>query len=516
MMKKWFIPLLIVALFGACQKEKPSLVLEVISTTDVHGYALSPNEETIGYATIANYTEMVREAHPHVLLLDAGDYLQGSALTNLTEGADVIQVMNAMHYDAVTVGNHEFDFGWENLLQRQSEATFPLITANVQQVGVGSPFASHQTIEKGGVKIAIVGLTTPETSWKTSAQNVEGWQFLDPITTLTPLINQLKKEHAIIIVLAHLGEEGEYRASDLAHAIPAIDLIIDGHDHTPTITLGNAENNFTPSYGKRIGNTLIVNSGGNAQYLAHTTITLEKGKVVDISAKILNASDEELNAGYTMRPNAQQVVALLEEIHQRSQVILQQVVSYSPIYLDGTREVVRMQESALGRLIADSYRYEAQTDIALMNGGGIRTSIDAGDITLQDLLSVLPFNNTVVRIDLTGAEIRTALEHGLSQYPDANGAFIHGSGFTYSYDLSAPVGSRVVDIWIAETLIDPQATYSLALLNFLATGGDGFTMLDKPIVGEFSSDADILIRYIKAYPEEAFTLIEAPRSWQTS
>lgn len=129
-----------------------------------------------------------------------------------------------------------------------------------------------------------------------------------------------------------------------------------------------------------------------------------------------------------------------------------------------------MQESALGRLIADSYRYEAQTDIALMNGGGIRTSIDAGDITLQDLLSVLPFNNTVVRIDLTGAEIRTALEHGLSQYPDANGAFIHGSGFTYSYDLSAPVGSRVVDIWIAETLIDPQATYSLALLNFLATG----------------------------------------------
>jgi 5'-nucleotidase / UDP-sugar diphosphatase len=484
---------------GSSSGSKVSLDLEIISTNDLHGYALSPSETSIGYDRIANYVEFVKESHANVLLMDAGDYIQGSALTNLSKGSNAIKAMNAAGYDIATIGNHEFDFGGDHLIDLARVAQFPIVSANVQ-FGSTKPFPAYHTFSLGDAKIAVIGMTTPETYWKTSPNSIVGWTFELPADSLRPLVERLRKDHDLIVVLAHLGNEGDYTSRQLAADVAGIDLILDGHDHTAT------------PEGIRVGDTFIMNSGYHAAALAHTSIKIEDGKIQSISGRIYDVSAEELNAGYEMRPRAQEVQRLLAEIDNDSRAVLQEVVLTVPIALEGTRDIVRTSETNLGRLIADSMRSEAGTQLAMVNGGSIRTSIAPGDVTLERIWSVLPFNNTINSVMVTGEQLRQALEHGLSDYPTPSGGFPHVAGFTYSYNLSAPVGNRVVDIWIDGEPMDMQSHYSIAMASFLAAGGDGYTMLANPITGEFSSDSDTLIRYIEREGNQAFSIIGDSRS----
>lgn len=485
----------------SCSEPKSYIEIEIIGTTDIHGYALDPKEEAIGYASIANYVEYLKEQGNNVILLDSGDYIQGAPIANFNKGLDVIQVMNAVGYDAATIGNHEFDFGDKNLLNLIEQASFPIVSANIRYKEQKPSFPEYASITLNDAKIAIIGITTPETYWKTATYNIENWSFIPPADAIKSLVIKLKKSHDLIVVLAHLGSEGKTTSTQLAQEIPEIDIILDGHDHKET------------PEGRFIGNTFIMNSGPYAKGLAQVSVKIENGSMLEVKGKIISVQDEVLSAGYILRPRAQEVQTLLKNLTENIQTTFNQVVFELPIFLDGERENVRRKETNLGNLIADSFRAQTNTEVAFINGGSIRTSLKPGLITFKDILSVIPFENTIVSINATGDQIKAALEHSLSTYPEANGGFLHVSGLTYTYDTSAPRYSRIVDVLINNEPIDPQKQYSIALSKFTATGGDNFIMLKQPVTTEFTSESDILVQYIQKHQEEAFEYINTQRSF---
>ncbi|NIZ19685.1 bifunctional metallophosphatase/5'-nucleotidase [Entomospira culicis] len=491
----------LLALLSGCSKQKASFELEIITTSNLSGQALTPSEENINYTTIANYKAFLQEEQENVLLFDLGDYIHGTAIANFDKGLNVVKVMNAVGYDAATIGNLEFNFGGAQLAILKSEADFPILVGNVRKRGEMESFPQYKSFTINGARIAVVGVTTPDIQWKVAQKNIEGWEVSDPIKVLKEIIPKLRKEHDFIILLSHLGDEGEITPAILAERVNGIDLIIDQHD--PTI----------PAEGTVVGKTTILSGFIDAHGLLHTSIAVEKGNITAIVNRPLDLSAEELNAGYTLRESAQSVQVLLRNINRGFDDFLNTVLSFSSIYLDGTRESVRTSETNLGRLIADGLRADAGTQLAFMNGGGIRSSMNAGDITFGNILSVLPFDGDIVSIEVTGQDLKDALEHGLREYPEPNAGFPHVSGFTYSYNLSAPAGSRIVEIWIDEKPINLEATYTIALLDFLATGGDGYTMFKKPIIQTFSKEADAFTSYIRNGSEEIFTRVTQPRSW---
>ncbi|NIZ40218.1 bifunctional UDP-sugar hydrolase/5'-nucleotidase [Entomospira entomophila] len=483
-----------------CGKNKPTATIELISTSDLRGHALTPSEDHIGYTQITNYVEFLEENDSPVLLVDAGNYLQGSAVTNLNKGARVIEAMNIAGYDVAGIGHHEFDFGSAQLLALNKKASFDLVSANTRRnKGKDFPFISYHSTTIKDVRVAVVGITTPETAWKTAASNIIGWEFWDPIESLEPLIKQIKPNHDVIILLAHLDDEEKVTTTDIAKSIPEINVII-----------GGSEEVFQPR-GRTVGKTFIINSGNDAQSLAHTSIHIENGVITRINGKVLHMTAEELHADYTLRPRAQKVHDLLQRIALETNDMLNQVILTIGHDLDGSRNAVRRGETNLGRLIADAFRVESGAQLAIMNGGGIRSSIPSGDVTFGNILDVLPFEDTLFSVKITGSNLKEALEHSLQLYPEENGAFLHISGFTYTFNPNAAVGERVKEIYINDQPINLDAEYSLALLGFLASGGDGFDMLKLPILGEYSNDADILIQYIKEHGKQMLADIEVPR-----
>ncbi len=475
-------------LLSCGQKNTTEWMLNIVHTNDLHGHAMNPNETSIGYATIMNNVEAMREDGKTVWLLDAGDIIQGTVLTNMDKGASTLKVMNLMGYTVAAMGNHEFDFGSDHLLALVQQANFPWLAANIQHNGK-YPFTRYIIKEENGTRIAIVGITTPETLWKTHPNNVKGYTFTSPIATMQELMPTLKKKADIIIVLAHLGQEGDYSSDALARTVSGIDLIIDGHDHTAL------------PQGKMVNNTLIANTGAYSTNLGFIELTIKNNRIKNTGAKILDVSAEELNAGYTMRPQAQEVANLLAEMRANGEAQMNQVVLTNTVFMSGNRDVVRTSDAQLGRLIADAIRAEGDADIALMNGGGIRADLPAGAVTYGTLMSILPFDNLVYTINATGRQINEALEWGVSRLPEANGSFLQVSGITFEVNQNAAPNSRISNIMVGDSPLDMNASYLLAAPDFMAAGGDGFTMLQLPVVSQLDLISSSFVRYMEQNPD---------------
>lgn len=282
--------------------------------------------------------------------------------------------------------------------------------------------------------------------------------IFDPIEVLEPLIKQIKPNHDIIILLAHIDEEEKVTAVDIARKIPEINVIISGAEEMLQVKE------------RTVGKTFIISSGRDAQALAHTSIHIEHGVITQINGQVLHMTAEELHAGYKLRPRALKVQELLQRISLENNDMLNQVIMEINQNLEGSRDIVRREETNLGHLITDAFRVESGAQLAIMNGGGIRNSIPSGDVTFGQILGVLPFEDTLVSVSITGSALKEALEHSLRLYPEENGAFLHISGFTYTYDPRAEVGERIHSISINNEPIDMNAEYTLALLSFLAHG----------------------------------------------
>jgi 5'-nucleotidase/UDP-sugar diphosphatase len=427
--------------------------LRILHVNDFHGFAPPHQppgslEFLGGVAYLAGEVDRLRREKP-TLLLAAGDMIQGSNWANLFKGRSSIALMNAMGFDAMVVGNHEFDFGLKVLRKRISQAAFPVLGANV----LGFPPLKPYLIKSvGGLKLGIIGVVTDTTPGSTHPRNVVGLKFIPPAAAVKKYLNKVRENSDIVIVLSHQGLAADQA---LAAAVPGIDVIVGGHSHTRVLKP------------VMVGRTLIVQAGAHAEDLGVLDLTVQGGRVTASHGFLLAIKP----AAGLADPKIQRLVA---DYTRRVDSLLNQTVGRTEVDLNGQTPDVRSRETNLGDLVADVLRAQAGADAAIINGGGLKASIARGPITAKQVHAVLPFDNYLVALRLSGRQVREVLEHGLSSLPRPAGRFPQVSGLTLVYSPAAPAGQRVREVTIAGRPLDPDREYLIATNDYLAAGGDGF------------------------------------------
>ena len=459
--------------------------LYVVHTNDVHG-RIEANPG-VGYANLATLLKMGRSVTDKNLVLDAGDVTHGTLLTNLFEGETAGVLLDLLKYDAVAPGNHDFNYGKDRLIEAAKFANeytdIKVLSANVLDANKNMVFQPYQLYYFDGFTVGVVGLTTPDTETKTHPKNVEGLSFMsdEVVYGAQALIDEVKSKADYVIVLGHIGldADGSYNVTSkmIAENIKGIDLFIDGHSHT---VLEN---------GLRVGDTLIVQAGEYMEYVGLVEIQVRNGKAVNENSYLISAdqvadpstSDLAKAVGITKIAPDAEVTAYVASQKAKVESITKEVVAYTPVLLEGERADVRTRPTNLGNMIADAMVEATGADVALTNGGGIRASIKAGNVSRGDIITVLPFNNVVVVVEVTGQDIYDALEWGYSKLPESNGGFPQTSNMRIVYSRFSDPGNRIKRVLINGKSVDKNATYTLATNDFMAAGGDGYTMLDRKV-----------------------------------
>ncbi len=456
----------------------------ILHTNDVHG-AID------NYASVAALKDAYEAAGAQVLLMDAGDFSQGSTSVNVSEGATAVELMNMAGYDVATTGNHEFDFGYANLKTLMESAEFPILAADAFTAeGDLAMDGDNLTFQLGDVTVGVFGLATPETATKAHPAKLEGVTFLAEDELFACAQEQVDELTAAgcdyIICLGHLGIDAEStgnRSIDLLENVTGIDVFIDGHSHSTQSDIAE-ETNGTGM----VGDTVLTSTGTK----------LESVGVVDIAADgTIDASTismEDLNATEGFTPD-QDIATRVSEINAQIEEDMGQVIGTSEVDLDGVRENVRASETNLGDLITDAMLWQAgqdneEVDAAITNGGGIRASIAAGDITKKSVNDVLPFGNTLYVVELTGAELLEALEASTYCTPEPVGAFPQVAGIEFTINTGAAYDAgenypgttyaepasinRVTILTVGGQAFDADATYTIVTNDFLAAGGDTY------------------------------------------
>ena len=480
----------------------------ILHTNDVHGRIVE-EKGVIGDAKLATVIEKEREKSDQTtLVVDAGDAFQGLPISNSTKGEARAKILNEVGYDAMAVGNHEFDFGLDEAKKYKEILNFPLLSSNTYVNGARL-FEAATIVDKNkdveGDEFVVIGVTTPETATKTHPKNVKGVTFTEPIAEVNKVIEEIQakalaegKDYKHYVVLAHLGVDTttpvEWRGSTLAEALSKNPLlkgkrvtVIDGHSHTvESTTYGdNVTYNQTGSYLHNVGK-----------------ITYKSRQLLGNPTQIPAADAKKLEAN----PKIEKLVKDIKQKYDAENAV--EVVSNSPVELNGDRENVRVRERNLGNVVADSlYQYgqtgfSHPTDIAVTNGGGLRETIAKGKpITKGNVIAVLPFGNTITQIQVTGQQVldmfekslgsilqvdkagKTVLDENGQPLLEPSGGFLQVSGVKVYYDTNLPSGKRILAVQIKNRTtglydrLDLAKIYYLTTNDFLAAGGDGYTML---------------------------------------
>ncbi|MCL2048231.1 MAG: 5'-nucleotidase C-terminal domain-containing protein [Defluviitaleaceae bacterium] len=475
--------------------EQPTTEIIILHTNDTHGRIVGNDSDIIGIDHVA----AIRKNTPNSILLDAGDTLHGLPIATLSRGADIAALMKAAGYNAMTVGNHEFNYGWERLAELRELAGFPFLASNVTKED-GAPYLDDTTIiEVDGVKIGLFGVTTEATAHSAMPEYVAGLAFADPVAAARDSAALLQSQGVhIIVAICHLGSEpyNGTLSAQLAHEVPEIDVIIDGHSHTGGAWSENG--------------VLIVQAGDYGSSLGKVAIAVENGQIVSKTAALIDFGEARITA-----PD-EAVAALLNDITENLNIVLSEAVGESSTEMSSERAPgVRTQEMPLGNLVADAYREAAGADIAIANGGDIRADLMSGVVTKGDIISILPFGNTLMLKTVTPALLREILENGVSGIvADENGEidheqspqgrFLQVSGFSFSYEPAAPEGERVRSITLDDgsslSLDDNTTTLTIAGSNYVMTGGDFYTMLGElPVERELGTADEALAAYVARY-----------------
>jgi 5'-nucleotidase/UDP-sugar diphosphatase len=455
----------------------------LLHTNDLHG-AVEPDEAE-GRGGLVNLVSLIddirAEAPDQTLLVDAGDSFQGTYVSNSTYGEVVMAAMNVARYDAWTLGNHEFDWGQEPLRARIDQAEFPALAANVLDAGTGQVWdavAPYTLVHAGRATIAVLGLTYPETPAINKPQNVAGLDFRGAEETVRRYLPELEDQADLFVVLSHLGYDGDVA---LARAVDGIDVIIGGHSHVflerPQVVNG----------------TIVVQAGAKGQALGRLALTvdLETGVVVDHTRRdvLLPVRDgvAEVNEAVKALVDA----ALAAAAETMNQPIGETAVALEPEY-EG--------EFALGNLVVDAMLatdIDGQAaDIAMHNNGGIRAGLPKGPITYGQLYAVLPFDNQLMALDLTGAQVLRILEHSVAERAGA----MQVAGMTFRFSMSKPAGQRVREATVGGDPLDPERVYRVVTIDYLAAGGDGqeaFLEATNPAYGD--TEVWAVAEYIRAH-----------------
>jgi 5'-nucleotidase / UDP-sugar diphosphatase len=471
---------------GAAPPSLPLLPADVsitiLHTNDMHSRAIESKSE-LGYSRIATLVSGFRAANPNTLVLDAGDAFHGLPFANLEQGASIVKLMNAVGYDYMTTGNHDYNYGLPRLFELEKQASFKILAANVYTDGKRL-FAPWVIRNLGGVRVAIFGLATPETAYKADPKLIQGIRFADPIEEARSLVAALAGKYDLLVLISHLGIDAssDVTSVKVADAVPEIDLIIDGHSHSSLASVVTANDS----------NTLIASADSYGTSLGLVELVVGPYRTVTSrSAKTLTLAN---NPGLASDPK---VKTLADEILAAQGPLLAEKVGQTEIALQGKREIVRVSETNLGKLIANSMRAATGADVAFIGGGGIRDSIPAGPISKKDIFTVMPFGNNIQTATFKGSEFKAIIEHGVGKLPAPDGRFPHFAGLEYRLDASKAPGSRVSDIRIGGEAVDPDRDYVLAATNFNFNGGDDFKMLTGKSLQDFPSDAEIFMSYVR-------------------
>lgn len=471
---------LVFAPIASVYADEDSVVITIVHTNDTH----SRVDAGIGFAKVATKIKEIKESNPNTLVVDAGDTLHGQTFATISKGESILDLMNAIGYDVMTPGNHDFNYGQERLLELTGYANFPIISSNLVKSDGTTLLDPYIIKEIGGLRIGIFGLSTPETAYKTNPLNVEGLTFANPAEISKKMVAELEEKGVdAIIALAHLGIDKE--STDTSYSVrdnaKGIDLIIDGHSHSLLKDIDNE--------GK---DTIIVSTGEYNNNLGIVNLVFEGGKLKAIEPSLFTIEDAEDLVG------DDEIAALINATTEKNKVITSVVVGKTDVILNGEREQVRGGETNLSNLITDSMLNLTGADIAITNGGGIRASIQPGEITMGDIITVLPFGNYVVVKEYTGDKVLQAIEHGTASYPDLAGSFAQVAGITYTLDLNQEAGKRVKDVKVAGKALDLNKKYKVATNDFMAVGGDDYTMfMEGDLVVEMGGLDEILLKYVE-------------------
>lgn len=451
-------------------------------TNDMHGRIVESKTE-IGFPKIYAAVQELKAKNPNTLLVDVGDTFHGLPVVNIDQGQTAVKLMNELGYAYMTTGNHDYNYGFARLLELAKMANFKILAANVYKDGQ-RVFPAYDIRDMGGVRVAFFGLATPETAYKTDPKGIQGVTFSDPIVEAKLVVAELAGKYDLLVCLSHLGvdDSSDPTSITLAKFVPQIDIIIDGHSHTSLADIQK----------KNTTQTLITSTGAYGSGLGVVDVVIGPDrKVISKTARTITPQNSPDLKGDP------RIAAILSDLVKAQDAVLSQVVGQTSVKLEGTREIVRTQQSNLGTLIANAMLYVTGADFALMNGGGIRDSIPAGDITLKQIYTVQPFGNYIQTGKVLGKEIDAILENGVGKLPAPDGRFPHVANLTYTLDVSKPAGDRVSDIKIGGVPVDPDKEYTIATLNFIFNGGDDYRMLVGKAMNDFPSDAEVFVAYLK-------------------
>ena len=526
--------------------------LTILYTNDIHGYICNTvkndkneDEPGLSYGNLKAIKNKLEEEGKNVLLVDVGDHVQGAVYAAVSNGDDIIELMNEIGYDVATLGNHEFDYGQFSVFKFIDNASYPYVSCNLYNVSDKSlVLPGYEVLETGGIRVAFIGITTPQTITSSAPKNFQnekgeyiygiaaGEDGKELYSYVQAAIDDARNEADVVIAVGHLGVEEDaapYRSIDVIANTSGLDAFLDGHSHT------------------RIEEELVEDKDGNKVVLTQTgcyfsaigdmDVRLADGKA-SISTSLIDKYDD------TDETIQAKVDGIVEKVNEK----LGETIADSscPFYINepGTDvRIVRSQETNLGDFTADSVYYyynnvlELDCDIAIANGGGLRQDMPDGIHTYLDCKTVEPFGNVTCLIEASGQTIKDALELGAMNVPNEDGGFLHAAGMKYSIDTSiassvqldvnetwtgGPTGEyRVHDIVIynRETgeyePLELDKNYNIAGVNYiLRNDGNGMTMFDecRSIVDYVSEDYVILAEYIKAFSDSSISTANSPLS----
>ena len=449
-----------------------------------------------GSARLVTAIAEARARSNNAILVDGGDQFQGTLFYTYYKGAVAAEMMNKLGYDAMTVGNHEFDDGPEVLRGFMDTIDFPILMSNAdfsREALLSGALEKSVIIERGGEKLGLIGLTPQDTDELASpGPNII---FTDPVDAVQFEVDRLTEEGVNkIIVLSHSGYVVDQR---VAAETTGVDVIVGGHSNT---LLSNTNERAAGPYPTMVGKTAIVQAYAYGKFLGELNVSFND------AGEITTAIGEPLIMDGSV-PEDSATVDRIAELAKPLDEIRQRVVAESAAPINGDRDVCRQQECEMGNLVADAMLarvIDQGVSIAIANSGGLRASIDAGEVTMGEVLTVLPFQNTLSTFQLSGAGILAALENGVSQVEEGAGRFPQVAGMKFTWDSSASAGEgRVVEVMIAEgnawVPLDSEKVYGVVTNNYVRGGGDGYKIFstDGMNAYDYGPDlADVTAQYL--------------------
>lgn len=486
--------LFFLSILGHAQESTKEITL--FYTNDFHSafdpipaYWIKGSPKLGGAAQLATMINQLRKKEKTSFLFDAGDMFTGM-LSNVSEGEILMEMMMSMKYDAMGIGNHEFDYGSKNFTKQMNRVPFPVLGDNIFYKGTDIAYSRPYTIiEKNGIRlgvIGIIGIDAFSVLWQEGSQDLE---FRDPIPITKKIVEELKPQVDIIVVLAHQGKTGPQQTDAEARPevqrdfdedirfckeVAGIDVYIGGHAHR----------GIEIPYKEPTNGSLIVQTYGYGTRVGYLKLHVKEGKIVSYKGELLKVWSDQYkpDAGVLAKINAYKKKAA-PQISQPLGTIKKRLV----------RDY--RKESSLGSFVADVFRQAGNADIGFQNAGGLRSDIPAGTVTNGNVLDALPFFNKLSVMEMTGKQIKEVLEQSFS----LERGMMQVSGLTAWYDMSRPIGQRLVKLNIGDQPVNDEKTYKVATNSFIADGGDLYTTFhDLKKTNSEKSISSFVIDYIRA------------------